>query len=228
MDQRIAEARRPYLTQGMLAAEILAGLAPGPESGVARSWLEASDGWAPSLIRLVLVLLASQPPPPPPPPTHGRGSRALLQQQQQQLEEDRGFTIITTRALSMLRKLGEKSYWPGDDDDDGAERAMLRALNAEPDHLNGQTYSGQAIGVTDLEGQSEPVNSEGDGKVNGSAVHNVVNGDGNVGAKAEAVAWKALLQNLIPSSETVLGALAAVNVDAVPLKQLCALAELDG
>ncbi|MDU6244417.1 MAG: EAL domain-containing protein, partial [Bradyrhizobium sp.] len=34
----LIETRKPFLMQGLLSAEILASLAPGPEAGVARSW----------------------------------------------------------------------------------------------------------------------------------------------------------------------------------------------
>lgn len=101
-EPRIAEARKPYLTQGMLAADILAGLCPGSDSGVARSWLEAEDGWAKTLVWLSGILAMERQPQPPPPP--GRGM------QRPPLEQiDVGFGLITHRALAMLRKLGEKA-----------------------------------------------------------------------------------------------------------------------
>ncbi|KAL1622219.1 hypothetical protein SLS56_008891 [Neofusicoccum ribis] len=101
-EPRIAEARKPYLTQGMLAADILAGLCPGAESGVARSWLEAEDGWAKTLVWLSGILAMERQQAPPPPP--GRGmQRPPLDQL------DVGFGLITHRALAMLRKLGEKA-----------------------------------------------------------------------------------------------------------------------
>lgn len=53
---RVVEIRKPSLMQGMLAADILASLAPGPESGLARRWLGSEDGWAKSLVRLCTVL----------------------------------------------------------------------------------------------------------------------------------------------------------------------------
>ncbi|OJD37945.1 arid bright domain protein [Diplodia corticola] len=101
-ESRIAEARKPYLTQGMLAADILAGLCPGPESGVARSWLEAEDGWAKTLVWLSGILAMERQPPPPPPPGRGMPRPPLDQL-------DVGFGLITHRALAMLRKLGEKA-----------------------------------------------------------------------------------------------------------------------
>lgn len=101
-EHRIAEARKPYLTQGMLAADILAGLCPGADSGVARSWLEAEDGWAKTLVWLSGILaMERQPQPPPGPPVRGM--------QRPPMELDVGFGLITHRALAMLRKLGEKA-----------------------------------------------------------------------------------------------------------------------
>lgn len=52
----IIEMRKPFLMQGLLAAEILASLAPGPESALARMWLQGSNGWAQYLFRLVREL----------------------------------------------------------------------------------------------------------------------------------------------------------------------------
>jgi len=102
-EARIAEARKPYLMQGMLAADILATLAPGPETGVCQSWLEADDGWACSLLKFAMSLCstdATMPHPPPPQP----------HQRQRPMAEDReGFQLIVHRALSMLKRLGDKS-----------------------------------------------------------------------------------------------------------------------
>lgn len=102
-EARIAESRKAYLMQGMLAADILASLAPGPETGVCRSWLESEDGWANGLLKFAMSLSATDAAiqPPPPPPTH-RGQRPM--------EPDReGFQLIVHRALSTLKRLGDKS-----------------------------------------------------------------------------------------------------------------------
>jgi SWI/SNF chromatin-remodeling complex subunit SWI1 len=102
-EARIAEARKPYLMQGMLAADIVASLAPGPESGVCRSWLEADDGWAVSLLKFAMSLCSTDAttPHPPPQPNH-RGQRHMA-------EDREGFQLIVHRALSMLKRLGDKS-----------------------------------------------------------------------------------------------------------------------
>lgn len=102
-EARIAESRKAYLMQGMLAADILASLAPGPESGICRSWLESDDGWANSLLKFAMSLSATDAAiqQPPPPPAH-RGQRPM--------EPDReGFQLIVHRALSTLKRLGDKS-----------------------------------------------------------------------------------------------------------------------
>ena len=105
-EMRVAEARLPSLAQGMLAADILASMVPGPESGVARTWLEAEDAWAPGLLRL--CLLANSP----------QGPQQQQQQQQQNgvgvgakrtESSDTGFAIVSQRALAMLKTLVEKS-----------------------------------------------------------------------------------------------------------------------
>ncbi|KAJ9666485.1 hypothetical protein H2201_003407 [Coniosporium apollinis] len=121
-EMRVVEIRKPSLMQGMLAADILASLAPGPESGLARRWLGSEDGWAKSLVRLCTVLTKE-----------GGMVQQQMQAQQQQggrgRVEDQGFGLITHRALGMLRRLEEKSgdgkkegWLDGEvDGEDGAE-----------------------------------------------------------------------------------------------------------
>ena len=102
-EARVAESRKAYLMQGMLAADILASLAPGPESNICRSWLESEDGWANSLLKFAMSLSATDAAiqPTPLPPAH-RGQRPM--------EPDReGFQLIVHRALSTLKRLGDKS-----------------------------------------------------------------------------------------------------------------------
>lgn len=104
IEARIAEARKPYLMQGMLAADILASLAPGSESPVCRSWLESDDGWAASLLKFAMSLCATDASFPPPQQDHRMGRN------QRPMDHDvQGFQLIVHRALSMLKRLGEKS-----------------------------------------------------------------------------------------------------------------------
>ena len=96
------EARKPFILQGMLAAEILSGLAPGTESGLARSWLESLDGFAVGLLRLVCML----------------SSKEFMVQAVQKnpatgrhnAENDPSiYAAISHRGLAVLRRLAEKS-----------------------------------------------------------------------------------------------------------------------
>jgi SWI/SNF chromatin-remodeling complex subunit SWI1 len=98
------DARKPHLMQGMLAAEILANLVPGFETGLARSWLTSEDGFSQSLLRLITVLSTEPSTPPPargaPIPNRGADDEALLH--------------ITLSAITVLRRLSEKSRNPDD------------------------------------------------------------------------------------------------------------------
>lgn len=100
----LVEARKPFLLQGMLAAEILAGLAPGSDHPLARSWLESDDGFAGNLLRLVTLLSAersihgAQRPPAPPQP--GRNIPE---------PDPNGYGAITSRAMAVLKTLVQKS-----------------------------------------------------------------------------------------------------------------------
>jgi len=91
---RIAETRKAFLWQGMLAADILTSLAPGNDSQFARTWIESEDGWAASLLHLASVLLM---------PQHQQQS-----QQRRELGPDvESFRSIAIRGLSMVRRLAE-------------------------------------------------------------------------------------------------------------------------
>lgn len=98
----LVEARKPFLLQGMLAAEILCNLAPSSESDLARSWLSSTDGFAMTLLKLVL-LLASHPRPPAAPSRHPQ-QRGM----QSQADAD-AVSAIMHRGIGVLRRLGEKS-----------------------------------------------------------------------------------------------------------------------
>ncbi|KAI9788209.1 MAG: hypothetical protein M1816_007061 [Peltula sp. TS41687] len=104
---QVVEARKPYVVQGMLAAEILANLAPGPETGVARSWLSSADGFAPSLLRLVCLLSADRGPPRANVPAGSRMQRD---------QEIQSYSPITHRGIAVLRRLVEKSKYPDQPD----------------------------------------------------------------------------------------------------------------
>jgi SWI/SNF chromatin-remodeling complex subunit SWI1 len=98
------EARKPFLMQGMLAADILSSLAPGFESGVAKSWLESEDGFARNLARLIQTICHETSPHVP-------------QQRAQAIPkgvEDEALLNVTMSAISVLRRLGEKCRDPED------------------------------------------------------------------------------------------------------------------
>ena len=102
------KARMPYLTQGMLAAEILATLVPGPEHALARSWLLSADGFAVNLLRLVCFLTIDinnlpAAAPVPTPSRHLSVGRSI-----QSNGSNEGILMITRRAMAVLRKLAEK------------------------------------------------------------------------------------------------------------------------
>ncbi|KAI9773360.1 MAG: hypothetical protein M1840_007575 [Geoglossum simile] len=98
------EARKPYLVQGMLAAEILANLAPGPEFGLARSWLSSEDGFALSLLRLV-CLMSTHP---------NNAPQRHLTSGRMTTEDPQSYHPITHRGMAVLRRLAEKSKNPDD------------------------------------------------------------------------------------------------------------------
>lgn len=105
---RIVDARKAYLTQGMLAADILTTLAPSNASDLARTWLDSEDGWASSLLSLASLLSVEQPPRPAvpkgPPPMGW---------------DVESFRLISYRALMMMKRLAEKA---------GTSKALTRGF----------------------------------------------------------------------------------------------------
>ena len=98
----VTEARKPFLMQGMLAAEILSSLAPGFETGVAKSWLTSDDGFAQNLSRLVVSVCLEA-------PQHAPHQR---QQVAPRGVEDEALFHITLGGISVLRRLAEKCKDP--------------------------------------------------------------------------------------------------------------------
>jgi SWI/SNF chromatin-remodeling complex subunit SWI1 len=95
---RTVEARKAYLTQGMLAADILTSLMPSSETELARAWIESEDGWAVGLLSLAALLSVDKQQQPPPP----NKNRELG------LDTDT-FKLIAHRALTMMKRLAEKA-----------------------------------------------------------------------------------------------------------------------
>ena len=104
------EARKPFLAQGMLAAEILTSLIPSSEHALAKSWLSSQDGFALSLMRLVSISNA---------PVPLRNGRAID-------PDIYTHNMITNRGLSVLRKLAEKIRNPKDSSVDLPEGLLPR------------------------------------------------------------------------------------------------------
>lgn len=109
---RTVEARKAVLTQGMLAADILASMVPAStqadvesgEKNLARAWLESEDRWAGGLLRMAYVMLTD-----PRQAAHlqsqrGQGGHMAVMEPDQQ-----GYTLITHRGLEMLVRLVEKA-----------------------------------------------------------------------------------------------------------------------
>lgn len=96
----IADARKVFLMQGLLAADILSGFADGP---IAKSWLESTDGFAIHLLRLSCLLSTERV---PPPSTNSRQSHAARGQAE---AEAAAYSSIINRGLAILRRLAEKS-----------------------------------------------------------------------------------------------------------------------
>lgn len=95
------ESRKALLMQGLLAADIIAQLAPGFESGVTQAWLSSGEGFAQNLFRLIRTL-CSQAEPTPRVPGNART----------QPREDVDILYIITCGVSALRRLSEKARDP--------------------------------------------------------------------------------------------------------------------
>ncbi|KAL2002743.1 hypothetical protein VTN02DRAFT_6073 [Thermoascus thermophilus] len=94
----IADARKVFLMQGLLAADILAGFADCP---LARAWLESVDGFAIHLLRLSCLLSTERAP-----PVNQRQSQAARGQAD---ADAHAYSSIINRGLTILRRLAQKS-----------------------------------------------------------------------------------------------------------------------
>ncbi|OJD11981.1 hypothetical protein AJ78_07352 [Emergomyces pasteurianus Ep9510] len=110
----LVDARKPLLMQGMLAADLLSGFA---DNIVARSWLESTDGFAISLLRLACLLSTDRTSASAAASSAGVSSSAVSgshrhgsHQGVRAAEADfHGYGSITSRALTVLVRLGRKS-----------------------------------------------------------------------------------------------------------------------
>lgn len=112
VELKMVEARKALLTQGMLAADILASMLPtaqssdeSDEKNLARAWLGSDDRWPGGLLRMAFVLSvdrSAQAQRPHPGHPH-----------MQQLDPDmQSYGLITHRGLGMLARLVEKAGLP--------------------------------------------------------------------------------------------------------------------
>lgn len=100
----LIEVRKPYLMQGLLAAEILASMAPGFDSGVAKSWLSSGEGLAQNLTRLVQELSHQYENP-------AKYIRGPLPRGGH-VRKDPELVYIVVLAVTLLRRLTEKARDP--------------------------------------------------------------------------------------------------------------------
>ncbi|EPS37209.1 hypothetical protein H072_9133 [Dactylellina haptotyla CBS 200.50] len=127
------EARKPYLEQGMLAAEILSGIAAQEDCHLALSWLSSEDGFAHSLVRLVYFLSTQQQ---MIRPVGGRGSSYQ--------DDGQPFSRIIQRGATVLRNLSMTSG--GECGYDGLLGSIetLNLLDNEADSLKSMFLAGMA------------------------------------------------------------------------------------
>lgn len=111
---RMAQERNSFLSQGMLAGDILSTMIQGADDEVAHEWLASTDAWAPSLLHLLVQLGFEFN------TSHQRNHQGRLVD-----SEAGGCSIIAQRGLSMLRRLGDKV--------DKTEGAKGESLGIQPD-----------------------------------------------------------------------------------------------
>lgn len=98
------EARKPFLLQGMLAAEILASLAPGSEHPLARSWLQSEDCFAGNMLKMASLLSMQSTP-----PKQSNNRNLALHRTGAQDDDPLAHGSIVNRAMAVLKTLVNKS-----------------------------------------------------------------------------------------------------------------------
>ncbi|KAL5357741.1 hypothetical protein BJX96DRAFT_23845 [Aspergillus floccosus] len=96
----VADARKVFLMQGLLAADILSGFADG---SLAKAWLESTDGFAIHLLRLSCLLSTDRVPPTQINPRQTHAARGQAE------AEASAYSSIINRGLTILQRLAEKS-----------------------------------------------------------------------------------------------------------------------
>ncbi|KAF3274097.1 hypothetical protein TWF970_008090 [Orbilia oligospora] len=127
------EARKPYLEQGMLAAEILSGIAAKEDSHLALSWLSSEDGFSHSLVRLVYFLCTQQQ---VARPINGRGPSYQ--------DDGQPFARIIQRGATVLRNLSLTSADGYNFDGLLGSIESLNLLDTEADCLKNMFLAGMA------------------------------------------------------------------------------------
>ncbi|KAK3312902.1 hypothetical protein B0H66DRAFT_382875 [Apodospora peruviana] len=107
----LAEARKAFLMQGLLSADILAALAPGYETGVTRTWLASGNGFAQNLFLLIRQLSAQ---------FESQTVRPGGGQARGQSRKDSELVYIVVLAVSMLKRLSAKARDPSDPTGEGS------------------------------------------------------------------------------------------------------------
>jgi len=100
MAPQVIEARRPYLEQGLLAANILCDMLPESSSSMALSWLSSEDGFAISLLKFVCIMS----------PQQGTNTRHTQARNASNANADDTFPFsrIANRGMMVLRKLASR------------------------------------------------------------------------------------------------------------------------
>lgn len=207
-DLGLAKLRKPTLSQGMLAADILSAMLAAREGGrsesegrddglgdgsgeggmprleswrsrLAQAWLDSQDRWAPALLRLCFDLLSDH--------THGNGPG------------DDGWSVVVGRAVGMLRRLGGVALASPSSASSGAEKRKRRRSKGA---------------------------SSGDVEMLERAL-------GEDGAEEARRGWEDDLDPIVradfaPSWGAVIGALSTPRIEKGVLKELVGLAALEG
>lgn len=206
---RIVDAREAVLTQGLLAADILASLVPVVQSAgqdqpavrgssLARRWLESQDGWAASLMRTVCVLLAE---PTGATPAH-HGSQPMPSR----------YGLITYHGLSMLEKLASRVA------ESAAMGTRIDPRNDDQEH--GRSGDGDRDDLA-VQEQLRTSSTEAleDVRPTGAA-------SGEDRANNKAREGGKLRKDALPHRETVIGAFAKSQIDPQSIKLLAKLYDL--
>ncbi|KAK0858480.1 hypothetical protein LTS16_022055 [Friedmanniomyces endolithicus] len=200
---RIVEARKSYLCQGMLAADILTTLVPGNDPRLARAWMESDDGWVVSLLNLASLLSVDRS---GGGAASGGGGGGGVKGGREIGPDTESFRLITHRALGMMKRLAEKAGRGG----------MGRAVVATSRSRSAAEYGNG--------------NGYGHGSGSGAGRNGIITGIGDVGADPDSDAedrqaasreWEG-----IPQGHAILGALLMPSTDKVALGLLCSLHEM--